>query len=132
MPDSIPGRRAVAKPRVARPSRRVVRTTGHTHEQREQQEPAESRKHALSRGEFVPGLSQLDNQPQILAYAFLFGIAQQLVTRLVDRQAQDVLGKLPSKEPTSAKPEPPPSDQQTQMQGQPEQPRRIFPRRRLR
>ena len=36
------------------------------------------------RGEFVPGLSQLDNQPQILAYAFLFGIAQQLVTRLVD------------------------------------------------
>jgi hypothetical protein len=86
----------------------------------------------LIRGEFVPGLSQLDNQPQILAYAFLFGIAQQLVTRLVDRQAQDVLGKLPSKEPTSAKPEPPPSDQQTQMQGQPEQPRRIFPRRRLR
>jgi hypothetical protein len=86
----------------------------------------------LIRGEFVPGLSQLDNQPQILAYAFLFGIAQQLVTRLVDRQAQDVLGKLPSKEPTSAKPEPPPSDQQTQMQGQPEQPRRILPRRRLR
>ena len=56
------------------------------------------------RGEFVPGLSQLDNQPQILAYAFLFGIAQQLVTRLVDRQAQDVLTKVPSKEPTTANP----------------------------
>src|SRR5215211_9220123 len=47
MPDSIPGRRAVAKPCVARPSRGVVRTTGHTHEQREQQEPAEGRKHTL-------------------------------------------------------------------------------------
>jgi hypothetical protein len=58
------------------------------------------------RGEFIPGLSQLDNQPQILAYAFLFGIAQQLITRLVDRQAQDILNKVPSKEPVSAKPEP--------------------------
>ena len=43
------------------------------------------------RGGFVPGLSQLDSQPQILAYAFLFGIAQQLVTRLVDQQAQEIL-----------------------------------------
>jgi hypothetical protein len=64
------------------------------------------------RGEFVPGLSQLDNQPQILAYAFLFGIAQQLVTRLVDQQAQDILTKVPSKEPISAEPEPPPAQQQ--------------------
>ena len=84
----------------------------------------------LIRGEFVPGLSQLDNQPQILAYAFLFGIAQQLVTRLVDRQAQDILSKLPNKEPTSAKPEPPPADQLPQTQDQPEQPRRILRRRR--
>lgn len=60
------------------------------------------------RGGFVPGLSQLDSQPQILAYAFVFGIAQQLVTRLVDRQAQDILTKMPSKEPVNAKPEPPP------------------------
>jgi hypothetical protein len=60
------------------------------------------------RGGFVPGLSQLDSQPQILAYAFLFGISQQLVTRLVDQQAQDILTKVPSKEPTSAKPEPSP------------------------
>jgi hypothetical protein len=77
------------------------------------------------RGEFVPGLSQLDNQPQILAYAFLFGIAQQLVTRLVDRQAQDVLTKVPSKEPTTSKPEPPLVEHQTRAQGQPEQPRRF-------
>jgi hypothetical protein len=63
----------------------------------------------LVRGGFVPGLSQLDSQPQILAYAFLFGIAQQLVTRLVDQQAQDILTKVPSKEPTSAKPEPSPA-----------------------
>jgi hypothetical protein len=58
------------------------------------------------RGEFVPGLSQLDSQPQILAYAFLFGIAQQLVTGAVDRQAQDILTKVPSKEPVSTKPQP--------------------------
>ena len=61
------------------------------------------------RGGFVPGLSQLDSQPQILAYAFLFGSAQQLVTRLIDRQAQDILTKVPSKEPTTTKPEPPPA-----------------------
>jgi hypothetical protein len=83
----------------------------------------------LIRGEFVPGLSQLDNQPQILAYAFLFGIAQQLVTRLVDRQAQDILSKLPNKEPTNARPEPPPAEQLPQTQDQPEQPRRILRRR---
>ena len=63
------------------------------------------------RGGFVPGLSQLDSQPQILAYAFLFGSAQQLVTRLIDRQAQDILTKVPSKEPTTPKPEPPPAEQ---------------------
>jgi hypothetical protein len=62
------------------------------------------------RGEFVPGLSQLDNQPQILAYAFLFGIAQQLITGAVDRQAQEILTKVPSKEPVSTKPEPPPAE----------------------
>jgi hypothetical protein len=58
------------------------------------------------RGEFVPGLSQLDSQPQILAYAFLFGIAQQLITGAVDRQAQEILTKVPSKEPVSTKPQP--------------------------
>jgi membrane associated rhomboid family serine protease len=57
------------------------------------------------RGEFIPGLSQLDNQPQILAYAFLFGIAQQVITGAVDRNAQEILNKVPSKEPVSAKPQ---------------------------
>jgi hypothetical protein len=61
-------------------------------------------------GGFVPGLSQLDSQPQILAYAFLFGIAQQVVTRLVDQQAQDILTKVPSKEPVSTKPQPSPTE----------------------
>jgi hypothetical protein len=63
------------------------------------------------RGEFIPGLSQLDNQPQILAYAFLFGIAQQLITRLVDQQAQDILTKVPSKESVSTKPQPSPAQE---------------------
>jgi hypothetical protein len=72
------------------------------------------------RGEFVPGLSQLDNQPQILAYAFLFGIAQHLVTRLVDHQAQDILTKVPSKEPISARPEPSPAQQQPGPSGRPQ------------
>jgi hypothetical protein len=74
------------------------------------------------RGQFIPGLSQLDNQPQILAYAFLFGISQQLFTRLVDQQAQDILGKVPSKEPVSVKPEPSPAEAPTQVLGQPERP----------
>jgi hypothetical protein len=77
------------------------------------------------RGQFVPGLSQLDNQPQILAYAFLFGISQQLFTRLVDLRAQDILGKMPSKEPASAKPEPPPAEAPIQALAQPERPRRL-------
>jgi hypothetical protein len=77
------------------------------------------------RGEFVPGLSQLDNQPQILAYAFLFGISQQLFTRLVDQRAQDILGKVPSKEPVSAKPEPAPAEAPAQAVGQPERRRRL-------
>lgn len=38
----------------------------------------------LVQGGFVPGLSDLDNQGQILAYAVVFGFAQQVATRLVD------------------------------------------------
>lgn len=48
------------------------------------------------RGGFVPGLSDLDSQVQILAYAFVFGYAQQLLTGLIDKQAQVVLNSLPS------------------------------------
>jgi hypothetical protein len=52
----------------------------------------------LLRGQFVPGLSALDSQEQILAYALVLGYAQQIFTRLVDRQAQSILDKVPSKE----------------------------------
>jgi hypothetical protein len=53
-------------------------------------------------GGFVPGLSELDNQRQILAYALLFGYAQQIATRLVDERAQRVIDSVPSKpEPSS-------------------------------
>ena len=48
------------------------------------------------RGGFVPGLSDLDSQVQILAYAFVFGYAQQLLTGLIDKQAQSVLNSVPS------------------------------------
>jgi hypothetical protein len=45
----------------------------------------------LMRGQFVPGLSALDTSAQILAWALVFGYAQQVFTRLVDRQGQNVL-----------------------------------------
>jgi hypothetical protein len=51
----------------------------------------------LVRSEFIPGLSQLDNQPQVLAYAFVFGISQLIFTRYVDDRAQEVLSRVPSK-----------------------------------
>jgi hypothetical protein len=45
----------------------------------------------LMRGGFVPGLSALDSSSQIIAWALVFGYAQQLLTRFVDSQAQTVL-----------------------------------------
>jgi CBS domain containing-hemolysin-like protein len=48
----------------------------------------------LMRGEFVPGLSALDSSAQILAWAVLFGYAQQIFTRLIDQQAHTVLDKV--------------------------------------
>jgi hypothetical protein len=45
----------------------------------------------LIRGQFVPGLSALDTPAQILAWALVFGYAQQIFTRLVDQQGQTVL-----------------------------------------
>jgi len=50
------------------------------------------------RGEFVPGLSELDSQGQILAYALILGYAQQLLTGLIDKQAEHLLSTAPSKE----------------------------------
>ena len=48
----------------------------------------------LMRGGFVPGLSALDTSAQILAWAAIFGYAQQLFTRLVDQQAHNVLDSV--------------------------------------
>lgn len=57
------------------------------------------------RGGFVPGFSDLDSQPQILAYAFGFGVAQQVLARLIDRQAQTLLSHAPGKATVTARPE---------------------------
>lgn len=56
-------------------------------------------------GDFVPGLSALDSQGQILAYALVFGFAQQALTRLLDQRAQSLLEGLPGG--TSTEPLPP-------------------------
>lgn len=50
------------------------------------------------RGGFVPGLSQLDTQDQILAYALLFGFSQQLFTGVLDSKALALVADLPTKE----------------------------------
>jgi hypothetical protein len=69
------------------------------------------------KGGFVPGLSDLDNQSQVLAYALLFGFAQQALSRLLDMRAQDLLEGLPGGEATTplpgAKGEPVPPAQPT-------------------
>jgi hypothetical protein len=57
------------------------------------------------RGGFIPGFSHLDSQPQILAYAFGFGVAQQLLAGLIDRQAQTLLSHAPGKATASERPE---------------------------
>ncbi|MYS84827.1 hypothetical protein [Embleya scabrispora] len=48
----------------------------------------------LMRGDFIPGLSALDSSAQIIAWAVIFGYAQQLFTRFVDSQAQLVLNSV--------------------------------------
>ncbi|WP_448625897.1 hypothetical protein [Geodermatophilus sp. URMC 64] len=50
----------------------------------------------LMRGGFVPGLSALDSSAQILAWAVVFGYAQQTFTRFVDQQAGAVLDRVKS------------------------------------
>jgi hypothetical protein len=50
------------------------------------------------RGGFVPGLSQLDTQDQILAYALLFGFSQQLFTGVLDNKALSLVADLPTTE----------------------------------
>ncbi len=58
-------------------------------------------------GEFVPGLSQLDSQGQILAYALVLGFAQQAFSRLLDQQAQTLLEGLPGGKDVQPTPKPP-------------------------
>ena len=60
----------------------------------------------LMRGQFVPGLSALDTSAQILAWALVFGYAQQLFTRLVDQQGQTVLNNVRSAESPQSSPSP--------------------------
>jgi hypothetical protein len=58
----------------------------------------------LMRGQFVPGLSALDTSAQILAWALVFGYAQQLFTRLIDRQGQVVLESVRGADRPDAQP----------------------------
>jgi hypothetical protein len=58
----------------------------------------------LIRGQFIPGFSALDSQDQILAYAFGFGAAQQLLIGLIDRRAQTLLDSAPGKTMVTARP----------------------------
>ena len=53
-------------------------------------------------GDFVPGLSALDSQEQILAYALLLGFGQQVFTHSLDRKAQSLLNDVPSKDASTA------------------------------
>jgi hypothetical protein len=48
------------------------------------------------RAAFLPGLSSLDSQAQIVAYALILGFAQQSFTTLLDSRAQDLLTALPA------------------------------------
>ena len=55
-------------------------------------------------GQFIPGLSALDSQQQILAYALVLGYAQQVFTDSLDRKAQTLLDGLPAKDAATAPP----------------------------
>jgi len=55
------------------------------------------------RGGFVPGLSALDSSAQILAWAIIFGYAQQVFTRLVDSQGQDLLQDVAGRGPAGTR-----------------------------
>jgi len=61
----------------------------------------------LMRGQFVPGLTALDTSAQILAWALVFGYAQQLFTRFVDQQGQTVLENVRGADRPQPSPTPP-------------------------
>ena len=58
----------------------------------------------LMQGGFVPGLSALDTRAQIIAWALIFGYSQQLLTRLIDRQAHGVLTEVGGRGSDGARP----------------------------
>ncbi|MGH3839949.1 MAG: hypothetical protein ACRDS0_00625 [Pseudonocardiaceae bacterium] len=66
----------------------------------------------LISGDVLPGLT-LDTSPQILAWAVIFGYAQQLFTRLVDQQARAVLDTVGGGDKGSKSRSATPSDQAT-------------------
>jgi hypothetical protein len=53
----------------------------------------------LMRADFVPGLSALDSPAQILGWAPVFGISQQLVTRNADNRGHDLLEEVGGRGP---------------------------------
>ncbi|MGH3874547.1 MAG: hypothetical protein ACRDSR_24090 [Pseudonocardiaceae bacterium] len=63
----------------------------------------------LLTGGVVPGLTALDSQSQILAYALVLGYAQQIATRFLDDRAQTILSAVPSKDPDAGQPAPAPA-----------------------
>jgi hypothetical protein len=48
----------------------------------------------LMRGQFIPGLSDLDTSAQIIAWAAVFGYSQQILTQFLDQRAQSVLDDI--------------------------------------
>lgn len=58
----------------------------------------------LMRGQFVPGLTSLDTPGQIVAWAVIFGAAQQLFTRFVDQRGTAVMQAVPGPENPSTDP----------------------------
>jgi hypothetical protein len=62
-------------------------------------------------GGFIPGLSVLDSQGQILAYVLVFGFAQHALTRLLDQRAQTLLEALPGGTGTKPLPQSPAAPQ---------------------
>lgn len=51
----------------------------------------------LLAGDFVPGFTAIDKQVQILAYALVFGFAQQLFTNTLDQRAEKLIANVPTK-----------------------------------
>jgi hypothetical protein len=79
------------------------------------------------KGDFVPGLSALDSQEQILAYALLLGFGQQVFTMTLDKKAQSLLNGVTSKDSSSAPVHGPVPHPQPQPQPSPRPPSNTTP-----